>query len=370
MTSPPVEVDLWSLGRRGYEIHWPLLQAMRDDAGLALRSVISETNADLAAYEALPSPLLVLPGAARASQIPALATRLFPARRRLARSGGKGRIVHVTRFAPWDLLYLPAAKRSGATILLTVHDATPHPGEESRRTRMVGDKVLALADHVAVLSKHVGEELHRHGGTKKPVHLVPDGLLTTAGPLLAPRAFPAGRPLRLLFFGRIFHYKGLDLLLDAVAALRTDGPPVEVTVAGAGDYAPYRAQLAALDNVTIIDGWISVEDKNRLFAEHDVNMLPYREASQSGNALDGFFAAMPSIASRSGGLVEQLTEDRDSLFTAPESPAEIAEAIRRLAADPALYERLSAGARLSALERGSSQAASSWGALYRKIAAL
>lgn len=367
MSQHRIGVDLWALGRRGHGIHWPLLQALRGDPEIDLRAVVSDANADLAEYRALPLPLMILPAAGGAWRLPGLAAGLLPARRRLARSGMAGRLVHVTSFSPRDLLYLPVAKRSGATVLLTVHDATLHPGEEKWLIEATMDRVIGLADHVAVLSNHVAEELRRRRAPGKPVHIVPDGLLTTAGPLLPPRTFPAGRPLRLLFFGRIVHYKGLDLLLEAVARLRREGLPVALTVAGSGDYAPYRAQIAALDCVSIIDEWISVEDKNRLFAEHDVNMLPYREASQSGNALDGLFAAMPSVATRLGGLVEQLGDGTDTIFTAPESPAEIADAIRRLASDHVLYERLSAGARASATERGASRAARSWAALYRSI---
>jgi glycosyltransferase involved in cell wall biosynthesis len=365
----PLPVDNWALGRRSHGVQAPLLEAMAGMDSLDLRGVISDANADLAAYRALPLPMLVLPTAAGASRLPGLAARLLPARRRLSRSSGmNGRLVHVTMWSPWDLFYLPVAKRAGAKLLLTVHDVMLHPGEEHWLKQAAWDKVIRLADHIAVLSRHVADELEQRRVSAKPVHVIPTGHLTTAGPLLAPRAFPAGRPLRLLFFGRIIHYKGLDLLLDAVARLRREAVPVHLTIAGAGDYAPYRAQLNALDCVTVLDGWISVEDKNRLFAENDVNMLPYREASQSGNALDGLFAAMPTIATRSGGLVEQLGDGTDTIFTPTISADDIAEGVRALAADPALFEKLSAGARASAMNRGSGRAAEDWAALYREIA--
>lgn len=361
-------VDNWALGRRSYEVQGPLLAAMAGMDSLDLRGIVSSLNADLADYRALPLPLLVLPTEAKASRLPRLAAPLLAARRRLARSAGmSGRLVHVTLWSPWDLVYLPVAKRAGAKLLLTVHDVMLHPGEEHWLKQAAWDKVIRLADHIAVLSRHVADELARRRLSAKPVHVIPTGHLTTAGPLLAPRAFPAGRPLRLLFFGRIVHYKGLDLLLDAVARLRREGVPVHLTIAGAGDYAPYRAQIDALDCVTVHDGWISVEDKNRLFAETDVNVLPYREASQSGNALDGLFAAMPSVATRSGGLVEQLGDDVDTVFTPAISAPDIAEAIAALASDPALFDRLSAGARASAVKRGPKQAASDWAELYREI---
>jgi glycosyltransferase involved in cell wall biosynthesis len=365
----PLAVDNWALGRRSHGVQAPLLEAMAGMESLDLRGIISDANADMEKYRALKLPLLVLPTAAKASRLPRLAARLLPARRRLARSAGmNGRLVHVTMWSPWDHFYLPVAKRAGARVLLTVHDAMLHPGEENWLMQAAWDRAIRLADHVAVLSRHVADQLAGRGLSAKPVHILPTGLLTTAGPLLAPRLFPAGRPLRLLFFGRIIHYKGLDLLLDAVARLRREGAQIELTIAGAGDYAPYRAQIDALDCVSVLDGWISVEDKNRLFAENDVNMLPYREASQSGNALDGLYAAMPSIATRTGGLVEQLGDGTDTIFTPTVSADAVAEAVRALASDPALFEKLSAGARASAANRGAGRAAQDWAALYREVA--
>lgn len=359
-------VDNWALGRRSHTIQGPLLEAMSGQESIDLRGVVSDSNADLAALRALPVPLLVLPSSAGLGGLPRLAAQLLPARKRLARSA-PGRLVHVTIASPRDLLYLPVMKRAGATILLTVHDAIQHPGEENRLLQAFHDRVIGLADHLAVLSRHVADALLGRWPLSKPIHVIPTGHLTTAGPLLEPRPFPAGRPLRLLFFGRIVHYKGLDILLDAISRLRREGMPVHLTVAGAGDYAPYRAQLDALDCVTVLDGWISVEDKNRLFAENDVNMLPYREASQSGNAIDGLYAAMPSIATRSGGLVEQLGEGKDTIFTTTDA-AGISDAIRDLAADPGQFEALSAGARAAAEARGPQRAARDWIALYQEIA--
>lgn len=110
----PLAVDNWALGRRSYEVQGPLLEAMAGMESLDLRGVISDANADLADYRALPLPLLILPATAKASRLPGLAARLLPTRHRLARSAGmNGRLVHVTLWSPWDLFYLPVAKRAG-----------------------------------------------------------------------------------------------------------------------------------------------------------------------------------------------------------------------------------------------------------------
>jgi glycosyltransferase involved in cell wall biosynthesis len=362
-----IGVDLWALGRRSYEIHWPILQALGTEPSIDLRSVISDGNADLAEYQALPDPPLILP--LPRGKGPLWFVRNIARERARVRhfAAPQRRIIHVALGTPWDLLYLPVAKRAGATVVMTVHDAVHHVGEESRLSQFVMDRVYGLADHLVVLSTHVRDGLVPRWRGRRPIHLLSSSLLTTGGPLLPPRPAPPVRPLRLLFFGRIFHYKGLDVLLDAMGRLQAGNIPAHLTVAGSGDYAPYRTQLDGLRNVTVQDAWISSEEKTRLFAEADVNMLPYREASQSGIAIDGLFAALPSVASRTGGLTEQLTEGEDVLFTPVEAPEEIAAAIRRLVEEPGLYERLSAGAHASALRRGPAQAAMDLSALYKSI---
>jgi glycosyltransferase involved in cell wall biosynthesis len=366
---PPegVAVDLWALGRTGHIIQRPLIEALLAAGPVELRAILSDAGTDLADMKRLPLPMLVLAAAGRPSDLAGLGFRLWPARRRLARfEAGRKRLVHIVMGSRWDLFYLSVAKRAGATILLSIHDAARHPGEESRLLQALTDRAIRLSDHVAALSRHVCDTLAEKW-PGKPVHFVPNGLILATRPPSPPRAFPFGRPLRLLFLGRIVHYKGLDILLDALALLRRDGADVQLTIAGAGDLAPYQLQLDALDCVTIRHGWYSDEEKWALLAESDVNLLPYREASQSGIALDGLVAALPSIATRLPGLTGQLGENGDTLFADNPSAETFAGLIGRLASDPALYERLSKGASASAAGRPE-QAAAEWIALYREIA--
>ena len=214
-----VPVDLWALGRIGHLFQRPLIQALAPTGALDLRAIMSDADADLDGMKRLDLPMLVLPGAAKRADAVRLSWRLWGARRRLAAfQRGAKRIVHITMGSRWDMLYLSVAKRAGATILLSVHDATHHPGEESRLVQALADRAIKLSDHVAVLSRHVGETLSKQW-PDKPVHLVPDGLILATREASPPRAFPKDRPLRLLFLGRIIYYKGLEILLDAMALL-------------------------------------------------------------------------------------------------------------------------------------------------------
>jgi glycosyltransferase involved in cell wall biosynthesis len=95
---------------------------------------------------------------------------------------------------------------------------------------------------------------------------------------------------RLLFFGMVRPYKGLDVLLRALAA----GPPdVSLLVAGefwggTGEARRLVAELGLAGRVTLRPGYVPAAAVPGLFAEVDALVLPYRTATASQNAWVAF----------------------------------------------------------------------------------
>jgi glycosyltransferase involved in cell wall biosynthesis len=159
-----------------------------------------------------------------------------------------------------------------------------------------------------------------------------------------PRAFPEpGKPVRLVFFGRIKAYKGLDLLLDAVSRLQTERP-VSLTIAGQGSLVPYAGALAALKSVRVINDWIAEGDVAGILDAADLLVAPYIEASQSGVIPSAYGLGLPVVATPVGGLAEQIHPGETGLLAAAPTAAALADAIRQMMGDTALYARCSAGA--------------------------
>jgi glycosyltransferase involved in cell wall biosynthesis len=179
------------------------------------------------------------------------------------------------------------------------------------------------ADALAALSSHVGAQLVAQGfvGATRP--LIP----YTHPPFvfdLPPGARPPGPP-RLLFFGRLLQYKGLDLLARAIDLL----PPsteIVVRVVGRGPDSPYLDALRACRGVTVENRWVPETEIGALLGWADAMILPYREASQSGVAAAAVAAGRTVIATRVGGLREQLSATRQVVLCEPE-PASLARAI-------------------------------------------
>jgi glycosyltransferase involved in cell wall biosynthesis len=136
---------------------------------------------------------------------------------------------------------------------------------------------------------------------------------------------------RLLFFGIVRPYKGLDVLLHALAAGPQD---VSLTVAGefwggVSDTENLVSALGLTGRVTLRPGYVTAEEMGPLFATVDALVLPYRSATSSQNAWIAFEHGVPVISTRAGALGEVVTNDVDGILCAPGDVEDLTRALRR-----------------------------------------
>src|SRR5204863_7471061 len=91
-------------------------------------------------------------------------------------------------------------------------------------------------------------------------------------------------------------------------------------------------------------------DVPRLLAASDFFVLPSRTEGLPLCLLEAMAQGLPAIATPVGGVPEVIEEGITGLLTPVEDPAALAEAIRRLAAEPALRARMGAAAQRRAAE--------------------
>jgi glycosyltransferase involved in cell wall biosynthesis len=96
-----------------------------------------------------------------------------------------------------------------------------------------------LPDRIIAVSNSTGRRLRHELGSRRPVHLMPNGF----DPAAIGRVAPAIGAVDVVFVGRLIAAKRVDLLIAAVARLATAGRPVRCVVVGDG---PERARLDAL----------------------------------------------------------------------------------------------------------------------------
>ena len=77
--------------------------------------------------------------------------------------------------------------------------------------------------------------------------------------------------------------------------------------------------MRACPGVTVENRWVPETEIGSLLAWSDALILPYREASQSGVAAAAIAAGRPVIATRVGGLGEQLAATPHAILCAPDA---------------------------------------------------
>jgi glycosyltransferase involved in cell wall biosynthesis len=141
-----------------------------------------------------------------------------------------------------------------------------------------------------------------------------------------------------LFLGLIRPYKGVDLLLEALARQPADSDWTLV-VAGEpwGDLGPaFRRKVRDLGiegRVRLRLGWVPEAEVPLLLAAADLVVLPYRSGSQSAVAPLALAAGLPVLSTRVGGLPEVVQDGLNGVLVEPGSIEGLARAFEELTLD-------------------------------------
>ena len=159
----------------------------------------------------------------------------------------------------------------------------------------------------------------------------------------------AAESLHLLFFGIVRPYKGLDVLLRALARVGGGPPALTLTVAGEfwGGLDATRALVSELglgDRVELRPGYVPAGEIGALLGAADALVLPYRHATASQNAWLAFSHGIPVIATRTGTFGEQISDGVDGLLCEPGDESSLAAALARFG-EPGVARRLRDGVR-------------------------
>ncbi len=226
-----------------------------------------------------------------------------------------------------DQRMLRALRRSDIPYAVLVHDATAHPGDRLSFRLLGQNRLLQDAAVLFALSSHVEDQLHDQGFGKNGQALSKLWHPPFDFGGMKPAFAHGGKP-RLLSFGRLLPYKGLDLLADALTML---GPelPFDVRICGDGPVSEELARLRALPGVEVDQRWIPEAELPRMIEWSDAVVLPYREASQSGVAAAAIGQGRLVVATKVGGLPEQLAGIEGAILCEPNAGA-IAEALLQI----------------------------------------
>ncbi|MDR0413757.1 MAG: glycosyltransferase [Dysgonamonadaceae bacterium] len=208
-------------------------------------------------------------------------------------------------------------------IAVLLHNAIPHEPRFFDKT--LARMFFRSCTHFLVMSTIVQKDLLALQPDAR-YRLHPHPLYNHFGEKISPTeareklGLAAGRKT-LLFFGLIRDYKGLDLLIEAMALLDES---YQLLIAGES-YGPFDkygkliAQSAARDRVKVINRYIGDREVPVLFSAADCLVLPYKSATQSGVIPVAYHFEVPVVATGVGGLKETLETAGTGVACLPDS---------------------------------------------------
>ncbi|MEA5602598.1 glycosyltransferase family 4 protein [Nostoc sp. UHCC 0252] len=233
-------------------------------------------------------------------------------------------------------------------LVTTIHDVFRHPGDNmpvfgSEYTRRISFyRSQQLIVHTNQLRKILIEQFRI---PPDRVNVVPHGELGSLYQRRGSQSLQTREPYTLLFFGRIFPYKGLQYLLEAMPLIAECIPEVKLIIAGKGEnikhYFPNGYDEKRYE---IINDFIPLEEVCNLFQRSTITVLPYIEASQSGVAALSYGMGTLVVASDIGGLSEIVQHKKDGLLVPPCDVRSLADAIISLLSDRYLQQKMQTAA--------------------------
>ena len=153
------------------------------------------------------------------------------------------------------------------------------------------------------------------------------------------------RPDEKIIFhvGRLVYEKGADLLVEAAPRVLNRVPEAKFVIAGRGpllDTLRRRVHEMSLGDKILLSGFVSDDDRDRLYVAADVCVFPSRYEPFGIVALESMAAGTPVVVSDVGGLGSVVVNGQTGLTSFPGNIDSIAEAIVRALGDTATAARL------------------------------
>jgi len=208
--------------------------------------------------------------------------------------------------------------------------------------------VWRSADRIFVVTEVLKRIVAAAGVDSARIAVVPNGVDPEAFPCKAYRSRP-GAPITIGFIGFVRDWHGLDAVITGLAQPRN--PPIRLVVAGDGPARPaleQQAQTLGVENLVQFIGVQQRRDIPGLICSFDIALQPRAVAYASPLKLFEYMAAGRAIVAPDQPNIREILSDRENaILFDPEEPAAIWQAIRRLAGDPGLRERLGRAAQLA-----------------------
>lgn len=266
-------------------------------------------------------------------------------------------VVFATAFPLMHMYYaLAGAKRAGIPLIFL---GALHTEDVWGFNRTMMYQAIKRADAYIALTPHERDYLVKRGISSDKIHVIGaasvDPTQFTMADGLSVRQhwqhYDWGEKPLILSVGRFVARKRFDLLIEAMRIVWQQRPEAQLVIAGGKTvYAEEVERLvmnlpsAQQANVTLLYN-ISEEEKSSLLAATDLLVSCSTQESFGITLIEAWACSRPVIGARAGAIATMILNEIDGLLFEPNDPKNLAEAIQRLLADPALAERLGVSGR-------------------------
>ena len=223
----------------------------------------------------------------------------------------------------------------------------PDPRKAARLARREG-RVWRRAAGLVTTTAGIRDALADRYGAREHVRVIPNGC-DVAGGGFPP--LPAGPP-RVLYAGQLYPWKGVDVLVEAMALVPRGRLLILGGLPGEADLARVRRLVdeRGLADRVELPGTVSQAQVARELALAAVVAVPFLKSAMTERhtsplkAFEAMAAGRPIVASDLPSSREVLRDGETALLVPPGDAPALAAALRRLLDDPALAQRLARAA--------------------------
>jgi glycosyltransferase involved in cell wall biosynthesis len=299
--------------------------------------------------------------------------------------GEQADIIHANFPSPYIACLASTISRiRGVSAVLTWHNDLPPVTRMARILVTTHDQLvlplyLPQFSSIIATSKLYAETSHILEAHKNRVVVIPNGVDTQRfnpdipGEEIRHR-IGVDRGKIVLFVGALtqwHRYKGLDILMHALALLKKDAVRPHLLIVGGGElkteYQNLADRLGIFDHVKFA-GDVANEELPEYYAASDILVLPSKDRSEGFGLvlLEANAVGKPVIGTRVGGIPSVIRDGYNGLLVPPNRPEELAHAIKRVLTDDRMRNQMGKNGRAFAEQHDWAIVAEQTENLYRR----
>lgn len=239
-----------------------------------------------------------------------------------------------------DLILFSFFKRY--PVVVTFHDVKLHLGEDKWKYNFIRYWLRKYSDQIIVHGNRLKELLIKeYNISPEKVNSITIGEHETKPFKKYENPCLSEENNSILFFGRIYEYKGLEYLIKAEPFISKEIQEYKIIIAGVGEnFEKYEKLMTNKDRFVVHNYRISYKEGAELFQKCSVVVLPYIDASQSGVIPTAYSFKKPVVVTDVGSIPEIVDEGVTGFIVPPKNSNILANAIIKLLKDEKLRQEM------------------------------